>query len=64
MPDDFPITSSTFPLDLALDGEYPEELYEWEDFMKYFPIMQGNYNMHPIFWKLYAYTTEKSKEYN
>lgn len=43
---------------------YPEELYEWDDFMRYFPIMQGNYSMHPIFWKIYAYSIEKNKEHN
>lgn len=64
MPDDFPITSSTFPIDFDIYDEYPEELYEWDDFMKYFPVMQGNYSMHPIFWKLYAYTVEKIKEHN
>ena len=44
--------------------EYPEELYEWEDFMRYFPIMQGNYTMHPMFWKLYVYQNESHENIN
>lgn len=58
------ITSSLTPLDLQVLDEYPEELYEWEDFMKYFPIMQGNYTMHPMFWKLYAYQNESHENIN
>ena len=58
------ITSSLTPLDLQVLDEYPEELYEWEDFMKYFPIMQGNYTMHPMFWKLYTYQNETHENIN
>jgi len=64
MADDNVITSSLTPQDLQTLDEYPEELYEWEEFMKYFPIMQGNYVMHPIFWKLYHYQIQKQTEHN
>ena len=64
MIDEKVITSSLTPLDLQILDEYPEELYEWEDFMRFFPIMQGNYTMHPMFWKLYMYQEEKNKEHN
>ena len=58
------ITSSLTPLDLQVLDENPEELYEWEDFMRYFPIMQGNYTMHPMFWKLYVYQNESHENIN
>jgi len=64
MIDEKVITSSLTPIDLQILDEYPEELYEWEDFMRFFPIMQGNYTMHPMFWKLYMYQEEKNKEHN
>ena len=64
MDDDIILTQSLTPDDLESFNEYPEELYEWEDFMKYFPIMQGNYTMHPIFWKLYEYQYNKQKNVN
>ena len=64
MADDNIITSSLTPQDLQTLDEYPEKLYEWEEFMKYFPIMQGNYTMHPIFWKLYAYQEKRLKNLN
>ena len=52
------------PVELEFLSEYPEELYEWDDFMKYFPVMQGNLHMHPMFWKMYLWQSHKEKEVN
>jgi len=64
MPEDFQISSSMVPVELEFLSEYPEELYEWDDFMKYFPVMQGNLHMHPMFWKMYLWQSHKQKEVN
>lgn len=55
MPEDFQLSSSMVPVDLELLSEYPEELYEWDEFMEYFPVIQGNLHMHPVFWKIYTH---------
>ena len=41
MSEDFQVSSSMVPVKLEFLSEHPDELYEWDDFMKYFPIMQG-----------------------
>ena len=55
MSEDFQVSSSMVPVKLEFLSEHPDELYEWDDFMKYFPIMQGNLHMHPVFWKVYTH---------
>lgn len=55
MSEDFQVSSSMVPVKLEFSSEHPDELYEWDDFMKYFPIMQGNLHMHPVFWKIYTH---------
>lgn len=55
MPEDYQVSSSMIPVNLEFLSEYPEELYEWDEFMKYFPVMQGNLHMHPVFWKIYTH---------
>ena len=64
MPDNTPITSSEFFFDFEAFDRYPQELYEWDDFMKYFPMMGGSFDMHPILWKIYEYQEKTTKEYN
>ena len=49
---------------LEIQDKYPMELYDWEDFMEYFPIMQGNLGMHPIFWEMYYNYEVKIKTIN
>ena len=55
-------SSSSF--DSELLGGFPKELYEWDDFIEYFPRIQGNLSMHPIVWRIYIEEHEKRTEHN
>jgi hypothetical protein len=55
MSEEYQVSSSMIPVNLEFLSEYPKELYEWDEFMKYFPVMQGNLHMHPVFWKIYTH---------
>lgn len=55
MSEDYQVSSSMIPGNLEFLSGYPVELYEWDEFMKYFPVMQGNLHMHPVFWKIYTH---------
>ena len=54
--------SSSFESELLAD--FPKELYEWDDFIEYFPRIQGNLSMHPIIWRIYIEEHEKRTEHN
>ena len=54
--------SSSFESELL--AGFPKELYEWDEFIEYFPSMQGNFSMHPMIWRIYINEYEKRTEYN
>jgi len=64
MDDEIILTQSLTSDDFESFNDYPEELYEWDDFMEYFPTMAGNYNMNPLLWKIYAYQERARTEVN
>lgn len=65
MNNDFPITSSYIsPDNNAGMMDFPDELYDWDDFLTYFPIIQGNWYMSPFIWKVWAYNNDRKHKYN
>ena len=65
MKQDIPLTSSyDFPENIDQMADYPDELYDWDDFMTYFPMIQGNMYMSPFIWKVWAYNQDKKYKYN